>query len=73
MSRRFVLQRHVDVSGVSGVGTVAEGVEFTDRTCVLRWRVGLVSTAIYDNIDDVVAIHGHEGSTQVLWIDDANS
>lgn len=30
--RVFVLQRHVDVSGVSGTGEIAEGVEWSDGT-----------------------------------------
>ena len=35
--RVFALIRDVDVSGVSGTGVVAEGVQFSDGTCVLRW------------------------------------
>ena len=35
--RIFSLVRHEDVSGVSGTGRVADGVEFNDGTVVLRW------------------------------------
>jgi hypothetical protein len=67
--RRFFLDRTEDVSGTSGVGVVAEGVVFTDGTVVLRWITELRSTAVYGGIEDVAAIHGHEGSTMVVWMD----
>jgi hypothetical protein len=67
--RRFVLDRMSDVSGISGIGCVAEGIVFSDGTVVIRWTAALTSTAIYDSMDDLVAIHGHEGSTVVRWID----
>ena len=68
--RRFLLDRFEDVSGVSGTGFVAEGVQFTDGTVVLRWTVEYQSTAIYSSMDDLMAIHGHNGSTHVNWVDD---
>lgn len=67
--RRFVLRRVEDVSGVSGVGIVAEGCVFSDETAVLRWTVALRSTAVYANIEELEAIHGHSGATRVEWID----
>lgn len=67
--RRFELHRDDDVSGVSGNGVVAEGVEFRDGTAVLRWRGRLKSTAIYPNVADLEEIHGHEGATRIVWVD----
>ena len=67
--RRFVLRRIEDVSGVSGVGIVAEGVVFSDGKVSLHWTVTLKSTAVYDSIEDLEAIHGHNGATRVEWID----
>jgi len=67
--RRFVLDRAEDISGSSGVGYVAEGVEFTNGTVAMRWRTDLASTAIYDTIGELEAIHGHDGATQIRWID----
>lgn len=64
---RFVLQRIEDESGVSGTGYIAEGVQFTDGTCALRWRTQYKSTAVYENMNDLKAIHGHNGKTKVLW------
>jgi len=71
--KRFTLRRHVDESGVSGIGVVAEGIEFTDGTCVVRWidrGNGMPpTTAMHSNIESVRAIHGHHGLTQIEWID----
>ena len=67
--RRFYLQRHEDPTGVSGVGHVAEGVQFSDGSCVLNWLTQTSSTGLYDSIADIVEIHGHGGATTVQWID----
>jgi hypothetical protein len=63
----FVLNRTEDISGSSGTGIVAEGVEFSDGTVALRWLTSHTSTAIYDSMSDLTTIHGHNGTTQVLW------
>lgn len=68
--RRFHLQRDEDASGVSGTGLVAEGVQFSDGTCALRWLTATASTALYASADDVVTIHGHEGRTRLVWADE---
>jgi len=67
--KRFVLHRSEDVSGTSGIGTVAEGVEFTSGTVALTWLSSLACMAFYGNIKEVEAIHGHEGRTVVKWLD----
>lgn len=69
LPRRFALRREEDETGVSGVGIVAVGVEFADGRCVLRWRTEKTSTACYDSISDVEAIHGHNGKTRIEWVD----
>lgn len=69
-ARRFVLRRDIDVSGVSGVGVVAEGVQFTNGKCCMQWLTTVNSIAIYQSIDDLVTIHGHDGKTTVWWLDD---
>lgn len=67
--RRFRLRRDQDVTGVSGTGVVAEGVEFADGTVALRWLSETASTAVFASIDDVQKIHGHDGATRVVWVD----
>jgi hypothetical protein len=71
MSRRFHLERDVDVSGISGTGIVAEGVEFSDGAVVIRWVTGKHrSTVVWPGIADVEAIHGHGGATRIVWDDE---
>lgn len=68
-TRRFLMVRNEDVSGVSGTGVVAEGVVFTQGRAVLHWLVDPCSVAVYESMDDLVAIHGHNGSTVFHYID----
>jgi hypothetical protein len=65
--RIFELVRHEDVTGLSGTGIIAEGIAFTDGTVVLRWVTEHRSTAIWPSLEDVEAVHGHGGSTEIHW------
>lgn len=67
--RRFYLTRDEDVSGVSGTGRVAEGVEWEDGKVSVSWlsRYHIVETI--DNIHTCEAVHGHGGKTKVEWLD----
>lgn len=67
--RRFQLVRQVDVSGVSGTGIVAHGVQWPDGTAVVRWRGEHASTVVWASIEDAELVHGHGGATTVEWID----
>jgi hypothetical protein len=67
--RRFELHRDVDVSGVSGTGTVAEGVLFGDGTAVVRWLGDRPSTVVWRRVEDAMAVHGHGGATRFVWLD----
>lgn len=83
--RRFELHRDQDVSGVSGTGVVADGVqhpdpmvlEFPDGSrlelpagwCRIRWRGDYQSTVLWESVDDAMAVHGHHGSTRLVWRD----
>ncbi|CAM3837485.1 hypothetical protein NOGI109294_15405 [Nocardiopsis gilva] len=67
--RRFELVRDHDVTGVSGTGVVALGVQWPDGAVVVRWLTATSSTAIYDSAADVEAIHGHGGHTHIQWTD----
>lgn len=68
-TKRFVLRRHEDVTGVSGTGIVAIGVVFKDGKCSMQWNTPVRSICIYDSIDDLMKIHGHDGATVLVWID----
>lgn len=52
---------------MSGTGLVAEGVQFSDGTVVLRWRGEHASTVVWKSLVDAMAIHGHDGKTKVVW------
>ena len=67
--RRFVLNRSKDESGISGTGVVAKGLQFSSRKCVISWLSETPSIEIYDSIEEVRRIHGHQGETQIKWID----
>lgn len=69
MSRRFELHRDVDHTGVSGTGVVSEGVEFSDGTCVLRWKGWAASTVVWADIAYVEHVHGHNGATRIVFLD----
>lgn len=65
----FWLIRTQDVNGVSGTGTVAEGIVFEGGHVALHWLTPLSSIAIYDSIEVVARLHGHGGRTRVRWED----
>lgn len=67
--KTFVLRRLKDISGVSGTGIVAEGVEFRDGQCVISWLGQLHSIAVYPSIETMITIHGHKGSTVLEFTD----
>jgi hypothetical protein len=64
----FYLLRTEDESGVSGTGRVADGVQFSDGQCVLKWNVIGRGLGIYTDIDQVLHVHGHNGRTKVVWL-----
>lgn len=70
--RRFVLERDADMSGVSGTGRVAEGVVFSDGTVALRWSSAWPTSVVFHDrgIEAVRAVHGHGGSTRIVFLDD---
>lgn len=65
----FTLRRKENQSGVSGTVRVAEGVVFESGKAVLSWLTKNTSVAIYDSIEALIAAHGHEGLSEVVWAD----
>lgn len=66
--RTFALVRDEDVTGMSGTGTVAHGVQFADGTTVIRWVGERPSTVIWEDVEHAAFIHGHGGKTRIVWI-----
>jgi hypothetical protein len=69
LPRRFALVRHVDYTGVSGVGVVAFGIAFSDGHVVLRWCSSHPATSTWGSLEDMLAVHGHGEATSIQWID----
>lgn len=68
-ARRFVLNRTKDMTGTSGTGIVAEGVCFTNGKVALHWLSHFGAVNVYDSMEVTEALHGHNGSTMVEWVD----
>ncbi len=67
--RRFNLIRKDDLTGISGVGIIAEGAEYSNGSVALTWLTPHWSGAWFISIHEVKHIHGHNGKTKVVWID----
>jgi hypothetical protein len=67
--KRFILYRREDETGISGTGIVAEGVQFSTNKCVIAWLSETPSVEVYDTLEEMLHIHGHNGKTVVKWID----
>jgi hypothetical protein len=68
-TKRFVLNRTQDATGTSGTGIIADGVEFPSGKCVIHFRPAPGSIIIFDSVADMESVHGHNGQTQIVWID----
>lgn len=70
--RCFSLERAKDPTGVSGTGRVAWGVVFITGKVVVNWCVPNKpqSVTVYDDLDEVERVHGHDGLTRVVFMDD---
>ncbi|MEU1152648.1 hypothetical protein ABZ369_06465 [Streptomyces sp. NPDC005918] len=67
--RLFRLERDTDVTGISGTGTVADGVKWPDGSTSIRWRGDRPSIVHWARLEDAEAIHGHGGATRFVWAD----
>jgi len=65
--KQFELVRIEDVSGISGTGIIAEGIQFSNGVCVLNWLTEHSSLGIYQSADELCAIHCHEGKSYIKW------
>lgn len=64
----FRLNRKEDVHDISGASpSIAYGVILNNGKAILTWRTEYSSVAVYDSIEVLEAIHGHEGRTTVEY------
>jgi hypothetical protein len=68
--RTFILQRNIDVSGISGTGIVADGIQWHDGMCTIHWRGKHPTDNTHLSIQSVRDIHCHNGATLVVWNDE---
>ena len=72
--RRFTMRREFDVSGVSGTGTVLEGVQFSTGVVVIHWLTPAPrgSISIFDSLEQFLSIHvlPHPDNRTVLTFED---
>jgi hypothetical protein len=66
--RLFQLHRDTDITGVSGTGIVADGIEWPDGTVSIRWRGDRPSVVFWDCVQDAMHVHGHVGATRFVWL-----
>lgn len=71
MMRRFKLVRNEDVTGLTGIGIIAEGVTTTGGGAFLHWMTEH-ETFVYwpGGVDAILAVHGHSGATVARYIDE---
>lgn len=69
--RRFELRRDEDVTGMSGVGVVAQGVKFGDSVVCVHWLGEWHSTVVHERgMEQVEFLHLHGGKTRIVWLDE---
>lgn len=61
----FIMERFEDVSKISGLGIIAEGIIWSDGTVAYRWLSDIATTVIADSIETVEKLHGHDGKTKI--------
>ena len=71
MLKSFYLQRNVDHSGNSGTGKVAQVFELENLGAILIWSgnsnpLNVSSIVIYNSVDDLIKVHGHNGDTVLV-------
>jgi len=59
----YTLQRHTDVSGVSGEGPVATVCEFSSGLTAMHWDSDTPSVAVHTDIRHIAKLHGHSGAS----------
>jgi hypothetical protein len=67
--KRFIIQRTVDVTGISGTGNVAEVVEFSDGSVAVHWMGAHPSTTMHLSMENVEFVHCHGGNSVIVWQD----
>lgn len=65
--KRGVVERDIDVSGVTGTGKVSTFCINDDGRIVIFWPSG---HGYFDSLEEAIKVHGHKGKTRFVIIDD---
>jgi hypothetical protein len=63
--KEFYLMRIEDESGISGTGIVAVVAMLPSGRCVLEWLGDEKTITMFESIEQIKRIHGHNGKTLV--------
>jgi len=64
---RFRLVRSVDVTGISGTGEIALGIQWPDQSCNLFWlKHG--THGYYKSIGQLKEIHCYNDNARIEWV-----
>jgi len=71
--RIYLLVRKEDVSGISGVGVIAQVVEFSDGRAVMHWPENKAeekpeTTTVFPDLRAIRKLHGHGDKTVLVKI-----
>lgn len=61
------LERHEDVSGVTGTGPVAEFAIASDGRLAVFWGIGV---GLWPSLEEMLEVHGHGGKTIAVILND---
>lgn len=66
----YALNRHRDVSGISGEGDEkATVVEFSSGLTVLHWNSETPSIQVHTDVRHIIDLHGHNGASELVLYD----
>lgn len=66
----YKLVRNKDVTGLSGTGDVAFIAKLPSGRCVMEWTSNHPTITIFANLDELILIHGHNGSSVLECLDE---
>ena len=70
---QFEIHRDEDPTGVSGTGVVARGFVLPETgIVVIKWLTEHSSVAIWENMEEMSAVHLHHDLSHVVWTNRAS-
>lgn len=67
--KRFLFVRNEDETGISGTGSIAEGVVLSNGKVVVNWLTQYETLSVYPDMKTAEFLHGHDGRTVTKWLD----